>query len=501
MKKIFIALVAFLFSLNLSAQNTEFNSALRYSQNLYSGTARFSGLGGAFTALGGDFSSISVNPAGLGVYTGSELVFTPSFQFFQSNTSTQVNTIDYTKEDFNYNLNFHNIGWVSSFKPSGDSRLNMNIAIGYNQLNDYNSQSQANHFNSEVSLMNSFVQNANQVTGFSNDPDALYDSDLTFAHEYLAWETYQLNYDSSASEWFSNVDDFVSNIDSIGVIQRNITDTKGSLGEYFLSFAVNYAHKLYIGTSVGLQRINYETSTTHRETERNKDIDGFESLEFTEHETHSGTGFNLKLGAIYKPTKFLRIGTSIHTPTFFNLEYDWYNSMNSDFDTHGPYSSESETQNFSYKLNSPFRLNSGIALISEKIGLISVDYEYVDYSFMQLREGENNIQFVYENDSINETFQATHNLRLGGELKLDEFYVRLGYAYYQTPYKSRYDDHQSNTQIYSGGFGYRGKSFFIDASYSRSVWQEKKQVFSTIDNLTNEEFTRSKFMITTGFRF
>jgi len=501
MKKIFLALITILFSYNLSAQNTEFDAALRYSQHNYSGTARFSALGGAFTALGGDFSAISLNPAGLGVYTGSELVFTPSFQFFQSNTNTQVNTRNYTKDDFKYNFNFHNIGWVSSFKPSGDSRLNMNIAIGYNQINDYNSQSQANHFNSEESLMNAFVNNANQVTGYTNNPDALYNSNLTFAHEYLAWETYQLNFDSTANEWYSNVDDALRFTDTLGVVQRNITDTKGSLGEYFLSFAINYAHKLYIGTTVGLQRINYEMTSTHREIERNKDINGFESLEFTEHETHNGTGFNLKLGAIYKPTKFLRVGASIHTPTFFNLEYDWYNSMNTDFDAHGPYSSESETQNFSYKLNSPFRFNSGIALMSEKIGLVSIDYEYVDYSFMQLKEGDNNIQFIAENDSINETFQVTHNLRIGGELKLDEFYVRLGYAFYQTPYKSSFDHHQSNTQIYSGGFGYRAKSFFIDASYSRSVWQEKNQVFSTINNLTNEDFTRNKFVITAGFRF
>ena len=501
MKKIFIALIAILFTYNLSAQNTEIDAALRYSQYNYSGTARFAGLGGAFTALGGDFSSISVNPAGLGVYTGSELVFTPSFQYFKSNTSTKVNTRDYTKEDFNYNLNFHNIGWVSSFKPSGDSRLNMKMAIGYNQLNDYNSQSQANHFNSEESLMNTFVNNANQVTGYTNNPDALYNSDLTFAHEYLAWETYQLNFDSTANEWYSNVDDALRYTDTLGIIQKNITDTEGSLGEYFLSFAVNYAHKLYIGTTIGLQRVNYEVTSTHREIERNKDINGFESLEFTEHETHSGTGFNLKLGAIYKPTNFLRVGASIHTPTFFNLEYDWYNSMNTAFDTHGPYSSESETQNFSYKLNSPFRFNSGIALLSEKIGLVSIDYEYVDYSFMQLKEGDNNIQFIAENDSINETFQVTHNLRIGGELKLDDFYLRLGYAFYQTPYKGQYDNHQSNTQIYSGGFGYRAKSFFIDAAYSRSVWQEKNQIFSTINNLTNEDFTRNKFIITAGFRF
>ena len=115
MKKLII-IPFLLYALSLVGQTTEFNSALRYSQNIYGGSARFTGLGGAFTALGGDVSSISLNPAGLGVYSGSQIMFTPSFQFFQSNTKT----LDYTKEDFKYNFNFHNIGWVTSYRFSND---------------------------------------------------------------------------------------------------------------------------------------------------------------------------------------------------------------------------------------------------------------------------------------------------------------------------------------------------------------------------------------------
>jgi hypothetical protein len=52
--------------------------ALRYSQHYLSGTtARSVGMGGAFGALGGDFSTLSTNPAGIAVYRGSELTFSP----------------------------------------------------------------------------------------------------------------------------------------------------------------------------------------------------------------------------------------------------------------------------------------------------------------------------------------------------------------------------------------------------------------------------------------
>nr|HPG99937.1 hypothetical protein [Tenuifilaceae bacterium] len=53
---------------------------IRFSQTLNGGTARSISLGGAIGALGGDFTSLSINPAGLGVYKSGELTVTPSFK-------------------------------------------------------------------------------------------------------------------------------------------------------------------------------------------------------------------------------------------------------------------------------------------------------------------------------------------------------------------------------------------------------------------------------------
>ena len=161
MKKIGILLTVMMISSLLPAQNTEFDAALRYSQNFYGGTARFTSMGGAFTALGSDMTSISLNPAGLGVYSGLQIEVTPSLGYFQSNT----NTIGYTKEDFEYNFNFHNLGLAAAFKPSGETRWeNINIGFGYNQLNDYNQKNHARHINKDVSLLDEWVENTNQGT-------------------------------------------------------------------------------------------------------------------------------------------------------------------------------------------------------------------------------------------------------------------------------------------------------------------------------------------------
>ena len=43
------------------------------------GTARFSAMAGAYGGLGADFTALSYNPAGIGFYQFSELIFTPQF--------------------------------------------------------------------------------------------------------------------------------------------------------------------------------------------------------------------------------------------------------------------------------------------------------------------------------------------------------------------------------------------------------------------------------------
>src|SRR4030066_116695 len=85
MKKVIMLAMGEVFLFTLTFAQKEID-ALRYSQLTYGGTARFTSMAGAFGALGGAFSSLSINPAGIGIYRKSEFTFTPSF-FMQGTTS------------------------------------------------------------------------------------------------------------------------------------------------------------------------------------------------------------------------------------------------------------------------------------------------------------------------------------------------------------------------------------------------------------------------------
>ena len=100
MKKIlFIALLFVCTFFSLKAQNE--TQALRYSQYNPFGTARYAAQGGAIGALGGDFSSVLTNPAGLGFYRSSEISFSPSFYWVNTNSRFMNSSTDDSQMKFN----------------------------------------------------------------------------------------------------------------------------------------------------------------------------------------------------------------------------------------------------------------------------------------------------------------------------------------------------------------------------------------------------------------
>jgi hypothetical protein len=145
MKKILIITAALAASLSLNAQNEV--DALRYSQLIPGGTARFNSLAGAFGALGADFSTLSTNPAGLGVYKQSEFSFTPSLYLGKTTSTYQTKT----GEDLKYNFNLGNTGLVMVM-PAGKALResgwrNIQFGVGLNRLNNYNNRMLIEGFN------------------------------------------------------------------------------------------------------------------------------------------------------------------------------------------------------------------------------------------------------------------------------------------------------------------------------------------------------------------
>ena len=389
------------------------------------------------------------------------------------------------------------MGFVASYDlENSDTRwVNFNIGVGFNRTADLNNNLQFQGVNNS-SLMEVFVY-------FANNPPK-YPSELDGMYEYLLYETELLYFDSTYIDYFNEIDYEAWNNPDFEINQRKIIQTEGSISEFNFSFGGNYAHKLYIGASIGVTRLRYKEYASHYEQETsNLQIPFINAFDFKEHSTTEGTGFTFKVGAIYKPVEFLRVGASLHLPTFYDLDQEFYNSATGYYDSIPSEYSRSPVQTYKYNLNTPLRAVGSVGFQIGKIGLIDVDYEYVDYSTMKLDDEDNSQGVIDDNTQIKLIYQKTHNIRAGAEFRYGPLYFRAGGRYSTSPYTNNSINPDCEKITLSGGLGYREKNFFVDFAFAQTTSTYNLSAYDWEYNkaLANIENKMNNFILTFGFKF
>jgi long-subunit fatty acid transport protein len=497
MKNLFLVIMLS-FSLGAFAQSDV--DALRYSQTAPGGTSRSMGMGGAFGALGGDVSVLSTNPAGIAVYKRSELTFTPSLQLRNSMSSY----LGQTKEDGKINFNVSNLGLVFTYNNEANEDnngwLNFNFGFGYNKLNSFHNRTSFSGYNNSSSLIDSYLERVNAGSGTSKtELENNYPFDA-----YLAYQTYLINPERFQDSLFdpNHYESFVS---GGNITQKRTSTTKGSLGEMAFSFGANYDNTLYLGATLGFTTLDYSEESVYEEMDEKDNNKYFKSLRYKQNISTSGSGFNLKLGAIYRPIDWFRVGVAYHTPCFYELSDVYTSTMSSSFkdttfENTSSISADSPKGEFDYQLITPSRFIGSIAFIVGKKGLISADLETVNYPGARLSSAD--AAFDYANEQIKSKYQRALNFRGGAEYKINEiFSVRAGYGHYGNAFKSGADNTKTS---YSGGFGIRGKGFFIDFAY---IFDQEKEFYLPYQLSTQDvpgathKIETSRIAATLGLRF
>lgn len=492
MKKIFL-IVSALICYTYTIAQTEFD-ALKIEQTDIIGTARYMGMAGAFGALGGDASAVKDNPAGLGIYRSSEIVGT-------LNITSQNNSSNWNEKQSNetlYKVGFNNFAYIKA-RPTWKNEngltsglLYSNWSYSFNTLKSFNRNLAINGGQSSSTMTdymayitnNAEFQSNTQFSGADmnyNNPDLPYLS-------ILGYEAYLINEEKTG--WNSDLLGYEK------VTPSYYLKESGSINEYSLAWAGNFSNVLFLGVSANIQSINYNNKTTYSEEFNNR------TGKFTINNSLSisGAGVNFKIGAILKATNYLRFGLSINTPSVLMIT----NSFNSNIvsNLYSNYldsivsGSSDNYGSFDYQLQNPTEISLSSAIITGQKGLISIEYNYKDFSgskFMQTDGSSNN--YKYENDGIKETLMASHTLKIGGEYRLtNNFSLRAGYAYstsattpnamrnihvYNT---SRVDTEyfkHNNTNYFSAGFGFRDSNWFIDFALMSKFLNETFMPYNT----------------------
>ncbi|WP_231459318.1 OmpP1/FadL family transporter [Pedobacter sp. Leaf132] len=480
LRSIFIVAGIVLASNSLYAQYT--SDVLRFSQPEFGTTSRFKGLGGAQTALGGDVSSLSGNPAGLGFFTKSEFTFTPEFNNFKTGSEYLGNNLSDKKSKAGINqvgLVFYSPTNKSKGSNLNDGWVSVNFGVAYNKTNNFNQNITYGGRNTKSSMADYFANIAGTTPEASLASGSL---------EKMAYDNFLIEYDPAG--YFPTT--------ALNNNQQNIITRSGSQSEVNIGMAGNYGNKLYLGLSLGLTNVNYNSDIAFSENGNNLTyagqdpvfVNGTYSLNYNSIQQTRGNGINAKLGVIYKPVNELRLGLSLITPTWYSLTDNFSENLNTRFKradgTNVPeYTNPLSNYNSEYTLRTPYRVNGGIAYILGNSGLITADAEYVDYSSIHFSSNFSN-ETINTNRDIQALYKGNFNYRAGLEFKLvNQFMIRGGYSYSGSPYKNL----DFTTQAYSGGLGYRFDNYYLDVTYRHTKWDSTNSPYTISADYPDYSFT------------
>src|SRR5512133_437946 len=410
-KRIFIMIPVLLIPLGLMAQNLD--DALRYSKLFYQGTARFNGMSGAFTALGGDLSAISLNPASAAVFRTTEFAVSPQL-LFRSDWSNYSGSSSSSKlTDFNIGQ----IGLVSAITLGDGSALkSLSVAYSYNRTNNFSQRTIVSGTSNASSMADYWASLANGY--YTNE---LQDNT---SGGYMAYETYMIDTLSNSFTQYASAFSYYGEMDpTYGQQTERVIDNGGYTGEHTIAFGANMGNKLYLGAGFGITALSFTGHYTHTESDNADNIYDFVRFTYTDHFMATGSGMNFKVGAILKPIEALRLGFSFTTPTVYRVTENYYSNLTSFFDGDTPsnpaddgnYEVKKDPMAYGYRVTTPYRINTGIAFQIGTMGLISADYEFVDYTTAKLSRGADGYDFATENQDIRSELKSAGNLRLGGE--------------------------------------------------------------------------------------
>ena len=480
MKKIttFIIVIMGIFSFATAQGDYE---AFTFSQADYLGTARFMGAGGAFGATGGDFSALSTNPAAIGLFKRYEVSFTPmSLNFGFTDNYYYGNKSSAQK--FKYTVPQAGIVMSRSIHRDNEWK-SWQFGFGYNRIMDYNNTFRANaKVNSTIADM--IVPHANGIDYHNLTGDAS-----------LAWYGFLIDtLPGTHDQYYS----FYHNHD---IDQSALVVRSGAIDEMTLSFGGNYGDKLYIGATLGIPFLEFKENTTYMETPSDVDqIAGINSYTLYSTQRNTGTGVNLKLGIIYQPASFIRIGAAFHTPTYYwKVKDNFYREIVTQLSngTNLDYSYENYN---SFTLSTPLKFNVGASFLIAKRAFISAEYEFQDYGMASLYD--DNYDYVYENDAIRSKFGIAHYIRVGGEVNITQgFALRAGYRLKTSPYKMTDSPYNNTTHFISAGLGFRGKIVFGDLAYVLRMSKDSYWLYDAYGEPCNYASKVHSVVATIGCKF
>lgn len=472
--KIFIIVPLLLLTATLSAQR--FYDLLNFNTTQTLGTARYMGMGGAFSSLGGDMTSISQNPAGLGVYRSSEVVITPYLNVMGSSASMSTISADGVTNRTTFNLGNAGVVWAISREGSNDALKFLNLSVSFHNVKNFDRDSYLSTSGGMDHSMADFLVDA--TNGFKSQD--LYERNGAYQNADIPWssvmgfESFLVNPNDPTDKENIQYHNALRTGQKVGADQ--FLRERGWVNQFDIALGSNIGDRFYLGLSLGIQDLYYSAESTYGEQFMEGSLRGY--FDLNNSTTTRGTGVNVKVGMIARPIDWLKVSLAYHSPMFYTLREDRSASLQNLLDNKRAESPIDYGSSFNFA--SPMKVVVGASATIARRALVSFDYEW-NYQRGAHVSQRNSSSLDWMNESFKGKVQDVHTYRVGVESRLVAgLSARAGFSYSQMGpasdanltmteadlgyYNLAYLVNKDAYTI-SGGLGYRWKHWFLDLTY------------------------------------
>lgn len=523
------------------AQETYENTKIA-SEDL-NGTARYVGMGGALEALGADISTMGTNPAGIGLMKHSTVSLSAGLQ-------VQGNGNDFA-EGNKTNASFDQGGFVWSTRSGRKSFLNFGFNYHKSRNMDYilnaagtlhgasvNKQSYMKNLLGDYRKGGFYIDTNTdgELIGYE-DAQSSYTSPAFNQIDYLMWNAFLVDPNTQVAGY---------NDGSRYVFDRSHT---GYIGEYDFNISGNIKDRVFLGLTVGLHDVHYKGYSEYTEYLIDGNGNDAGSLTIADDRKITGTGYDLKFGAIFRPIEAspFRIGLYVHTPTWYDLTTRNYTTLTNNT-SYGAYDNGRSHESYDYKMFTPWKFGLSLGHTVGKFLALGATYEFADYGKIKSRVNTDGYYDYWDgyvttsendrgmNQHTDKTLKGVSTFKLGAECKpIQDMAVRVGYNYV-SPMFSKHGAKDggiiSNGSYYSSaadytnwkstnrltfGLGYTIQKFTLDFAYQYScqkgdfyplssmqvanVADGNKTTVSNSVGATEVKNDRHQLLFTVGYRF
>lgn len=481
---------AFMGLLCLPLFGQSLSNALIYNQTSFEGSARFTSMGGAYTAIGGDLNAMTINPAGSSIFAFSELGLSINTVNSDLESSYFGSQLQSTNEKFSIDQ-FGLVFVLKETQIEGWSKIS--FGFNYQKTHNFKVGYKASGYNPNNGLDNYFLHYADglfldtisQLDGEDFDQaytDIGQTENLGFAAQQalFGYEGYVISPIplESDPENFNNanIQNYSSNTlpAGNGYFHEFHNDMRGSANKYTFNMSAAYNNKFYIGLNINTHKIEHRQSLDFFES--NYATDSFiQAMRFNNQLVTTADGLSFNFGMIYKLNSNLRLGMSYESPTYYTVFEEIRQFLvNEDIDGVVLELNPKIDLLFpEYNLKTAGILRTGITYIFSDKAILSADFS--SKSNQNIRFDPREDSFLAElNQKAENQLQTSNILQIGGELRVTpQLSLRVGYIEESASRK----DFDNGYSMQTAGFGYSFGSKNLDFSIRRGTLSDSQKVF------------------------